>query len=139
MQIAAFSRADLLDQRAKGGMIKSELSLMGAMVSSVMYLARWVAHSSICSSGRAQTRRKMAASLWRWENQNSLQWKEFPTNPDNIGAARDPDSGRSARVSPRPDRGQPARGLWTGPGSGAGREPPRLRTPSAGQSPGSKR
>lgn len=39
------------------------LSLIGAMVSSVMYRARWTAHSSFCSIRIAPTRRIIALSL----------------------------------------------------------------------------
>src|SRR6478752_6498124 len=38
-------------------------SLNGAMVSRVMYRARWTAHSSFCSSRMAPTRRVIASSL----------------------------------------------------------------------------
>ena len=51
------------DQRATAGRLMSGSSLKGAMVSRVMYLARWTAHSSFCSSRIAPTRRTMASSL----------------------------------------------------------------------------
>jgi len=38
-------------------------SLKGAIVSRLMYLPRWTAHSSFCSSSNAPTRRMMASSL----------------------------------------------------------------------------
>jgi hypothetical protein len=50
-------------QRATAGKLTNGSSLNSAMVSSVMYLARWTAHSSFCSSSSAPTRRTMASSL----------------------------------------------------------------------------
>ncbi|MEZ0018021.1 hypothetical protein ABIE76_002668 [Sinorhizobium fredii] len=48
--VAAFSGMGRDDQRATAGGLMSGSSLIWLMVSSVMYLARWTAHSSFCSS-----------------------------------------------------------------------------------------
>ncbi len=50
-------------QRATAGRLICGSSLIDAIVSSVMYLARCTAHSSFCSSSNAPTRRTMASSL----------------------------------------------------------------------------
>ncbi|KQX58587.1 hypothetical protein N185_30230 [Sinorhizobium sp. GW3] len=59
--VAAFSGMGRDDQRATAGRLMSGSSLIWLMVSSVMYLARWTAHSSFCSSRIAPTRRTMAS------------------------------------------------------------------------------
>jgi hypothetical protein len=46
----AFTGMSRIDQAATAGSPTIESSLKGAMVSSVMYLARCTAHSSFCSS-----------------------------------------------------------------------------------------
>ena len=61
--VAAFSGMGRDDQRATAGRLMSGSSLIWLMVSSVMYLARWTAHSSFCSMRIAPTRRRMASSL----------------------------------------------------------------------------
>jgi hypothetical protein len=55
--VAALSGMGREDQRATAGRLMKGSSLKGAMVSSVMYLVRWTAHSSFCSSSRAPIRR----------------------------------------------------------------------------------
>lgn len=61
--VAAFSGMGGDDQRATADRLMSGSSLIWLMVSSVIYLARWTAHSSFCSSRIAPTRRMMASSL----------------------------------------------------------------------------
>ena len=87
MKVVANLGAGLLDQRATTGRLIIGSSLKGAMVSSVMYLARWTAHSSFCSSSRAPTRRVMAASLGS-EGMTAIGPKECP-NADDLGSAFD--------------------------------------------------
>src|SRR6476620_11087202 len=60
-------------QRATAGRLTKGSSLNGAMVSSVMYLARWTAHSSFCSSSKAPTRRTMASSLGKMPTTSVLR------------------------------------------------------------------
>ena len=55
--------AGLLDQDVRAGRLMTASSPIGAMVSSVMYRARWTAHSSFCSSSKAPTSRTMASSF----------------------------------------------------------------------------
>jgi hypothetical protein len=59
----AFTGMSRIDQAATAGSPNIGSSLKGAMVSSVMYLARCTTHSSFCSNRIAPTRRVMAASL----------------------------------------------------------------------------
>ena len=61
--ITALTGLSRIDQAATAGSPTIELSLKGAMVSSVMYLARGSAHSPFCSNRMAPTRGVMAASL----------------------------------------------------------------------------
>lgn len=46
-----------------------------------------VHHSSFCSNRTALISRRMEASFGSWEDQKSFQWKDFPTNADDVGAA----------------------------------------------------
>jgi len=48
--------AGLLDQDAAAGRLTTRSSPIGAIVSSVMYQARWTAHSSFCSSKHSSDR-----------------------------------------------------------------------------------
>lgn len=59
----AFRLGPGADQLAAAGRLMSGSSLIAAIVSRVMYLDRWTAHSSFCSSSRAPTRRTMTSSL----------------------------------------------------------------------------
>src|SRR5271166_6808074 len=51
------------DHPATAGRMTMGLSLTGAMVSSVMYRARWMAHSSFCSIRMEPTSRMIASSF----------------------------------------------------------------------------
>ena len=73
----------LLDQDATAGRLMMGPSSIGAMVSSVMYLARWTARSSFCPKSSAPTRREMVASLGS-EGLTATGPKECP-NADDIG------------------------------------------------------
>lgn len=61
--VAEFAGLCRADQRATAGRLTRGSSPKDAMVSSVMYLDRWTAHSSLCSRSRAPTSRTMASSL----------------------------------------------------------------------------
>jgi hypothetical protein len=53
----------LVDHAAMGGRLMARSSLSGAIVSRLMYRARWTAHSSFCSSKSTPIRLETAASL----------------------------------------------------------------------------
>ena len=74
------------DQRATAGRLMVGSSFIWAMVSNVMYLARWTAHSSFCSSSSAPTRGTMASSLGSWEDQ--LQSQPTAHEPQRAHPAR---------------------------------------------------
>lgn len=79
--------AGLLDQDAAVGRLMTASSPIGAMVSSVMYLARWAVHSSYFSNSKAPTRQMMASSLGI-EGMIAIGPKECP-RADDIRATLD--------------------------------------------------
>jgi hypothetical protein len=71
----ALRRVCSVCQSVTAGKLTMELSLNGAMHSSMMYRAHCISHSPFCSSRIASTRRVIAASL------GSRGWRQPPRPP----------------------------------------------------------